>query len=78
MKDHLCALCGGELELRTETLARQVPKYGTILIKDVPVRVCTLCGHRWLGHDVMKELQSLADGRRTPDSLEQVPVYLLT
>jgi YgiT-type zinc finger domain-containing protein len=78
MKDKLCALCGGEVVERTEVLVRQLADRGTVLIKDVPARVCKQCGHRWLTQSVMTELEALAAGQREPDSVEQVAVFSLT
>ncbi len=77
MKDKWCALCGGEMAERTETLVRESSFRGTVLIKDVPVRRCATCGHRWLSQDVMRKLEALADGRQQPIAIEQVPVFSL-
>lgn len=77
MKDNLCALCGGDLVENKVMLARELVDQGTVLIRDVPARVCEQCGHRWLSHAVMGELEALAEGRRKPQTVQQVPVFSL-
>ncbi|NCP34967.1 MAG: hypothetical protein AUJ96_17560 [Armatimonadetes bacterium CG2_30_66_41] len=77
MNDALCALCSGELVERPVMLVRDLPPQGTVLIRDVPARVCSQCGHRWLSQDILRKLQDVAEGRRSPQETQRVPVYAL-
>ncbi len=76
-KDKLYALCGGELIERVEMLVKTLPDKGTVLIENVPARVCQQCGHRWLSHETMKKLEEVAEGQRAPEEVRQVPVFSL-
>ena len=75
VKDTRCALCGGALVDKEVVMARDVSERGVVLIRDVPARVCDACGHRWLSQATMRGLEEVADGRRSPDAVQQVPVY---
>lgn len=78
MKDKLCALCGGVLMERVEMLVRNLTDKGTVLIENVPARVCQECGHRWLSQEIIKKLERLAEGEEEPAEVRQVPVFSLT
>jgi len=71
--NHLCAVCGGELQATTIT---HEEKRGThlYLFQNVPAKVCTACGEIWIDEETLKELDQLIE-TGVPVRTVETPIY---
>jgi YgiT-type zinc finger domain-containing protein len=71
-----CAECGGGLEreniTHTQTWGDKLYRF-----ENVPVLVCTQCGHVWLEASVSQAIDEIILKHATPKRYEQVPVFSL-
>ncbi|OGY23453.1 MAG: hypothetical protein A2172_04495 [Candidatus Woykebacteria bacterium RBG_13_40_15] len=45
-----------------------------LVIKDVPVEVCTQCGEKYYSAEISKKIDELAQSSRKPEKVLEVPV----
>jgi YgiT-type zinc finger domain-containing protein len=69
-----CEYCDGEIVEKTLDLPRKV-KEGYVLLKDVPVGVCTECGMHYYAANVLKTIEETIRGRRKAEQEICMPVY---
>lgn len=71
-----CPLCGGEKKDGTTTYSVDL-KFGVVVVRDVPAKICSQCGEEWIGANVAKELEKIVDNARTTHcQLEVIPFQL--
>ncbi len=65
-----CPLCGGEKKDGMTTYSVDL-RFGVVVVRDVPAKVCGQCGEEWIKPDVAKELEKIIDtARQTHSQLE--------
>lgn len=70
LDDFRCASCGGTTQRSTTTHSVDL-KHGVLVIRNVPVAVCTRCGDEWLDNDTARELETLAqDAKKRKAQIE--------
>jgi YgiT-type zinc finger domain-containing protein len=71
-----CEYCGGAIEEKLIDLPRKVGD-GYVLIQHVPAGVCTECGTRYYAANVLKMIETTAQGRQRAEREMIMPVYSL-
>lgn len=74
--DERCEYCDGSIVEKTIDLPRKAGKK-YILIRGVPVGVCTECGTRYYAANVLKNIEEVARGRRQAEQEISMTVYSL-
>ena len=75
MKNHneTCEYCEGKLIPKVVTITHRW-KGKLVVIENVPVLVCQLCGERYFDAKVLKRIERIARSKSTPSRFIQVPV----
>jgi len=71
-----CEYCDGSIVEKTIDLPRKAGKR-YILIRSVPVGVCTGCGTRYYAANVLKNIEEVTRGRRQAEREISMTVYSL-
>lgn len=72
----LCPLCGGEKSPGKTTLTVELG-YGVVEIRDVPAKVCVLCGADWIDDSVAEKIEFLAGVGRAALDNPDLPVSFI-
>ena len=74
MYGYQCEYCDGTVQPRT--VEREVFKHkdGFVILENVTIGICDLCGHRYYTADILHTVDDIATGKRVPERTEQVPV----
>ena len=72
----LCPLCGGEKAPGKTTLTVELG-YGVVEIRDVPAKVCVLCGADWIDDAVAEQIECLARIGRAALDNPDLPVSFI-
>ena len=74
MDRDVCEYCDGTV--RELVVEREVFKHkdGLVILKNVPIGVCSNCGCRYYSAKVLNEVDDIATGKRRADQEEVVPV----
>lgn len=74
MYGYQCEYCSGIV--RPKLVEREAFKHrnGFVILEDVVVGVCDLCGNRYYSADVLHAVHELATGHRKPERTESVSV----
>ncbi len=74
MYGYRCEYCQGTVEPRM--LDREVFKHknGFIILENVTIGVCNLCGNRYYSADILHTVHEIATGIRPPERRETGPV----
>jgi YgiT-type zinc finger domain-containing protein len=69
-----CEFCEGTV--RPRTVAREAFKHkdGFVILENVTIGVCDLCGNRYYTADILHTVHEIATGKRSPERTEQIPV----
>lgn len=49
-------------------------KSGFIILEDIIIDVCEVCGNRYYSSDILHTVHDIASGAREPEKTEAVPV----
>jgi YgiT-type zinc finger domain-containing protein len=71
---HLCPLCGGEKKKGMTTFTVDL-KETIVVVRDVPVTICSLCGNEWIADDVAEVLETIVQDARTRKHIVEVTTY---
>ncbi len=71
---HLCPLCGGEKKEGLTTFTSDL-KETIVVIRDVPVTICSLCGNEWIHDDVAKVLEGIIQDAKNKKHIVEVTTY---
>ncbi len=73
-----CAHCEGTV--RPKKVAREAFKHkkGFIILEDVVVGVCELCGTRYYSADILHTVNDIANGTKPFERVEEIPVAHLS
>ena len=68
-----CPLCGGTKKTGTITYSVDL-KFGVVVVRDVPAKICGQCGEEWIEAGAAKELERIVENARAVHcQLEVVP-----
>ena len=70
----LCPICGGKKTSGRTTYSVDLG-FGVVVVRNVPVAVCSQCGEEWIGAEIASELERLVEEARL--SRRQVEVVSL-
>lgn len=59
-KRKICPLCGGYISSGKVIFAVDL-EFGVIVIRNVPAKVCTICGEEWIENKVAFKLEKIVD-----------------
>jgi len=74
MYGYACEYCEGTV--RPKTVEREAFKHknGFIILENVTIGVCDVCGNRYYSADILHAVHDIATGVRAPERTEQIPV----
>ena len=74
MYGYKCEYCQGTVQPRT--VKREVFKHknGFIILEDITIGICDLCGNRYYSADILHAVHNIAVGAKLPERTEAVPV----
>jgi len=65
-----CPLCGGEKVQGTTTVTVDLGD-ALIVVRDVPAKVCSLCGADWINDDTAQQIESIVeDAKKKHNQIE--------
>ncbi|MBI5529393.1 MAG: YgiT-type zinc finger protein [Deltaproteobacteria bacterium] len=74
MYGYKCEYCEGTV--KEHVVAKEAFKHrkGFVILEDVPVGVCGKCGYRYYHASILKAVDEVAEGRRSSERFESIPV----
>lgn len=78
MYGYRCEYCEGTVQPRTVKREAFKHKNGFIILEDITIGVCDVCGNRYYSADILHAVHDIATGTRMPERKEEVPVAHLT
>jgi YgiT-type zinc finger domain-containing protein len=74
MYGYKCECCDGTV--RPKTIDREAFKHksGFIILENVTIGVCDVCGNRYYSADILHAVNEIASGMRPPERTEMIPV----
>ncbi|MBU0567132.1 YgiT-type zinc finger protein [bacterium] len=74
MYGYKCEYCEGNVI--KQIVAREAFKHraGFVILEDVPVGICNVCGYRYYHSTVLREVEEIAAGNKVPERTEAIPV----
>ena len=78
MYDYKCEY--GEGTVRPKKVKREAFKHktGFVILEDIIIGVCDLCGTRYYSADILHAVNDIATGTRPFDKTEEIPVARLS
>ncbi|MBC8525450.1 MAG: YgiT-type zinc finger protein [Candidatus Cloacimonetes bacterium] len=74
MYGYKCEYCDGIVKERLVKKEVFKHKTGFIMLENVPVGICDRCGYRYYHSTILRWVEELANGKRTPERIEAIPV----
>ncbi len=74
MYGHRCEYCEGTVQPRTLEREAFKHKNGFIILENVTMNVCDICGNRYYSLDIIHTVHEIATGIRSPERTEKIPV----
>lgn len=74
MYGYRCVYCKGTVRPRTVDREAFKHKNGFIILEDVTIGVCDLCGNRYYSSDILHAVHEIATGTKLAERTEEVPV----
>ena len=74
MYGYKCEYCQGTVQPRTVKREAFKHKNGFIILEDITIGVCDLCGNRYYSADILHTVHDIAAGIKLPERTEAVPV----
>lgn len=74
MYDYKCEYCEGTV--RAKTIKKEAFKHKSqfVILEDVTIGVCDICGSRYYSADVLHAVHEIATGAKAPERFEEVRV----
>ena len=74
MYDYKCEYCEGTV--RSKRVKREAFKHknGFVILEDVDVGVCDICGSRYYGAEILHTVHDVATGAKAFERTEAIPV----
>ena len=78
MYGYKCEYCEGTV--RPKKVKREAFKHktGFVILEDVIIGVCDLCGRRYYSADILHAVNEIATGTRPFEKIEEIPVAHLS
>lgn len=74
MYGYRCEYCEGTVQPRIVDREAFKHKNGFIILEDVTIGVCDVCGNRYYSSNILHAVHDIATGTRLPEKTECVPV----
>ena len=74
MYGYKCEYCQGTVQPRTVKREAFKHKNGFIILEDVTIGICDVCGNRYYSADILHAVHNIAAGAKLPERTEEVPV----
>lgn len=74
MYGYQCEYCKGMVQPHSVEREAFKHKLGFIILEDVTIGVCDLCGNRYYSADILHTVHEIATGKRVPERTESIPV----
>ena len=74
MYSYTCEHCSGIV--RERVVEREAFKHrtGFVILENVPIGVCDVCGHRYYHSTLIRKVDEIATGKQVVEKTEPVPV----
>jgi len=66
-----CRACHGDMENGKTTFTSDLD-FGVVVVRQVPAKVCSLCGESWLSDATSAEMEKVVDDIRQKHSMVEV------
>ncbi len=76
MYGYRCEYCEGIVRPRLVEREAFKHKNGFIILENVTIGVCDVCGNRYYSADILHLVHEIATGQRKPERTELIPVAL--
>jgi YgiT-type zinc finger domain-containing protein len=76
MYGYRCEYCEGIVRPRLVEREAFKHKNGFIILENVTIGVCDVCGNRYYSSDILHLVHEIATGQRKPERTELIPVAL--
>jgi len=74
MYGYRCEYCCGTVEPRKIEREAFKHKNGFIILENVTIGICDVCGNRYYSADILHTVHDIATGVRMPERNEMIPV----
>ncbi len=74
MYGYKCEYCDGTVEPRRIEQEAFKHKNGFIILENVAIGICNICGNRYYSADILHTVHDIATGTRMPERTELIPV----
>jgi YgiT-type zinc finger domain-containing protein len=74
MYGYQCECCEGIVRPRVVEREAFKHKNGFVILEDVTIGVCDVCGNRYYTADILHTVHEIATGKRLPERTEAIPV----
>jgi YgiT-type zinc finger domain-containing protein len=72
--NNVCPICEGKKIESTTTYTVDL-KFGVVVVRDVPAKVCSQCGEEWIDASVARSLENIVLSAKSKHSLVEVVGY---
>ena len=77
MYGYRCEYCDGTVQPRLIEREAFKHKNGFVILENVTLGVCDVCGNRYYSADILHTIHEIASGQRKPEKTELIPVALV-
>ncbi|MBI1930766.1 YgiT-type zinc finger protein [Candidatus Poribacteria bacterium] len=77
MYGYRCEYCEGKVQPRHVEREAFKHKNGFVILENIIVGVCDVCGNRYYSADILHTVHKIATGKQKPERIEQIPVARL-
>jgi YgiT-type zinc finger domain-containing protein len=74
MYGYRCEYCEGTVQPRIVKREAFKHKAGFIILEDITIGVCDVCGNRYYSAEIFHAVQDIATGAKLPERTEAVPI----
>jgi YgiT-type zinc finger domain-containing protein len=74
MYGYKCEYCEGTVQARTVEREAFKHKNGFVILENVTIGICDVCGNRYYSADILHTVHDVATGTRMPERTELIPV----
>jgi YgiT-type zinc finger domain-containing protein len=69
-----CEYCEGNVEARTVDREAFKHKNGFVILENVTIGICNVCGNRYYSAEILHIVHDIATGKILPEKTEMIPV----
>ncbi|MDI6794194.1 MAG: YgiT-type zinc finger protein [bacterium] len=74
MYGYRCEHCRGTVKEQIVEREAFKHKTGFVILEEVPIGICDVCGYRYYHSTVLRGVEEIATGKKTPEKIEAIPV----